>query len=645
MRLLLITPPMTQLNTPYPATAYLTGFLRQHAARFDLEVAQVDASLELFLRVFSRAGIGRILDELRARAAETDEEMPPSIANFLEHGDRYVATVDAVVRFLQGGDPGFALRIVGREVLPEGPRFAATEQGPGSSEQDPLAWAFGGLGTGDRAKYLASLYIDDLADAIRDGISPDFELARYAERLAAAAPTFDPMREALEDEPTLIDVMLDELAAELYAQHAPDAIGLSVPFPGNVYGALRIARTIKRLAPATHAILGGGYVNTELRELSDPRVFDYVDFITLDDGEAPILALLEHLRDASRPLFRTFVRDGDKVVLRSDAAMHDVPIAAAGTPTYAGLPLRRYLSLFEMLNPMHRLWSDGRWNKLTIAHGCYWKQCTFCDVSLDYIARYDRAPADLLVDRIEALIAETGQTGFHFVDEAAPPAAMQALAEKLIERNVIITWWTNVRFEKSFTPELAKLLARSGCVAVSGGLEVASDRLLHLMRKGVTVEQVARVTRAFTDAGVMVHAYLMYGFPTETAQDTIDALERVRQLFAAGCLQSAFWHRFTATVHSPIGKQPELFGITLRKGDAITFAKNDVAFDDPTGCDHDFFAEGLRKAVYNYMHGVGLDSEPRSFFRRGRGVAVPKVSVPADLIQRALSRRPSEKRP
>jgi radical SAM superfamily enzyme YgiQ (UPF0313 family) len=292
-----------------------------------------------------------------------------------------------------------------------------------------------------------------------------------------------------------------------------------------------------------------------------------------------------------------------------------------------------------MLNPMHRLWSDGRWNKLTIAHGCYWKQCTFCDVSLDYIARYERAPADLLVDRIEAIVAETGQTGFHFVDEAAPPAALEKLAERLLARNVIITWWTNVRFEKAFTPELVHLLARAGCVAVSGGLEVASDRLLALMKKWVTVEQVAHVTRAFTEAGIMVHAYLMYGFPTQTAQDTVDALERVRQLFAEGCLQSAFWHRFAATVHSPIGKQPELFGIRLRKPDGGAFAKNDAAFEDPTGCDHDFFADGLRKALYNYMHGLGLDRDVRTWFRRGRGVAIPKVTVPPDLIRRALAVR------
>jgi len=609
---------MTQLNTPYPATAYLTGFLRQHEARLGLEVAQADAAIELFLRVFSRAGLTRVFDEIE-----------------MEGSERYIDTVDAVVRFLQGRDPGLALRIASRDFLPEGPRFASIEQGPGAEDDDPLAWAFGNLGVADRAKHLASLYIDDVADIIREGIHPDFALSRYGERLAAAAPTFDALADALAGEQTLIDTMLHEVTTELVAKHRPDVVGITAPFPGNVYGAFRIAQSVKQLAPATRTVFGGGYVNTELRELSDPRVFDFFDFITIDDGEAPMLALLDHLRDATKPLFRTFVRRGGTVELVT-SDRHDIPLRDAGTPSYVGLPLDRYLSLFEMLNPMHRLWSDGRWNKLTIAHGCYWKQCAFCDVTLDYIARYDRAPAELLVDRIEAMIAETGQTGFHFVDEAAPPAALEALAIELLRRKVVITWWGNVRFEKSFTPELCELLARSGCVAISGGLEVASDRLLGLMNKGVTVEQVARVTRAFADAGVMVHAYLMYGFPTQTLQETLDSLERVRQLFEAGCIQSAFWHRFAATAHSPIGKQPTLYGITLKKPPAHTFAKNEVAFEDPTGTDHDSLTAGLNKALYNFMHGLGFEKDPRSWF--GRGFAkLPKVTVARDLVQRALA--------
>jgi len=337
-------------------------------------------------------------------------------------------------------------------------------------------------------------------------------------------------------------------------------------------------------------------------------------------------------------------------VLGNDPGQHDFPQRDTGIPTYVGLPLGEYVSLMEMLNPMHRFWSDGRWNKITLAHGCYWKKCSFCDVSLDYIGRYDRPGEDMVMRRIRALIVETGETGFHLVDEAAPPAGMRALAERLIHEKLSITWWGNIRFEKTFTPALCRLLAASGCVAVSGGLEVASDRLLKLMRKGVTVEQVARVTRAFSDAGIMVHAYLMYGFPTETLQDTIDALERVRQLFAAGCIQSAYWHRFAATAHSPIGLQPQKFGVRLRAAPAVTFAHNDLAFEDPVGTDHDFLGGGLRRALYNYMHGVGLDADVRTWFdapktrgrraraRGARGRLVPAPEVPPDLISAALGR-------
>jgi hypothetical protein len=643
---------MTQLNTPYPATAYLTGFLRAHGGDLGLTVTQADASLALFLRLFSAPRLSRMAEVLgrRTRSARRRPPMPASIAQFLAHAARYTATVEPAVRFLQGRDPSLALRIAGRMLLPEGPRFAhLAAAAPGD---DPLTAAFGTLGTTEQARYLASLYIDDLADVWRDGIDPKFELARYGERLAASAPSFDPLEAALGAEPTLVDEALDEIARELVALHRPAVVGMSVPFPGNVYGAFRMARVVRAVARNTTLVLGGGWVNTELRTLREPRVFDYFDFVTLDDGERPLLNLLARLKGRRAPLVRTYVRTGGTVALETDATQHDFPARDTGTPTYDGLPLRDYVSVLEMLNPMHRLWSDGRWNKITLAHGCYWKKCSFCDVSLDYIGRYDRPSTDVVMTRIRALIDETGQSGFHLVDEAAPPAGLRALANRLLDERLTITWWGNIRFEKTFTPELCELLAQSGCVAVSGGLEVASDRLLSLMKKGVTVAQVARVTRAFTDAGIMVHAYLMYGFPSETVQETVDALERVRQLFEAGCLQSAYWHRFSATAHSPVGLHPERYGITLRPLPTITFAHNDVAFDDPVGADHDFLGVGLRKALYNYMLGLGLDSDVRTWFevpgaatRRSRGTRRPPRSatrgpattVEPDLIARYLA--------
>ena len=631
LRVLSVIPPMTQLNTPYPSTAYLTGFLRSCG----VDAVQEDLALKLVLRLLSPAG----LDDIRACAeALPKKRRTPLVQGFIEHFARYRYTVGPTIAFLQGRDPTIAHRIASRSFLPEGPRFDTVDVyvDPDDPEGgDPLAWAFGAMGLADRARHLATLYLNELADILRDAVDARFEFVRYAESLSMSQPTFEPLAAALAAAPTLVDEYLKDLTLETLSHHSPQVVLVSTPFPGSVYGAFRIAQAIKAAHPEIVTVLGGGFVNTELRELAEPRVFDHFDYVTLDDGERPLLALLEHLqgrRGRSR-LVRTFVRDPDTGQVRYiHLAEPDVPFAEVGTPTWDGLPLDGYLSVLDMLNPMHRLWSDGRWNKLTVAHGCYWKKCTFCDISLDYIGRYDGAAASLLVDRIEAIIAETGQTGFHFVDEAAPPKALRALAEELLRRGVAISWWGNIRFEKSFSTELCQLLADSGCIAVSGGLEVASDRLLQLMKKGVSVEQVARVTHAFTEAGVLVHAYLMYGFPTQTVHDTVDALEYVRQLFEAGCIQSGFFHRFACTVHSPVGKNPEEFGVTLVPLPEIRFAKNDVGFIDPTGVDHDRLGRALNKALYNYMHGIGLDADVRTWFED----KVPRPRVPKHFIARAL---------
>ncbi len=629
LRVLAVIPPMTQLNTPYPSTAYLTGFLRSRG----IAAMQEDLALALVLELFSPQGLQSVRECIRALPAA---QRTPRVAAFDAAFERYHASIGPTVAFLQGRDPTLAHRIATRRFLPEGPRFAPLEAFVDPADPDggdPLAWAFGTLGQQDRARHLATLYLDDIADVLRDAVDERFEFVRYAEALAMSQPPFEPLAQALAAPLNLVDRTLEALALQAMARHRPDVVLVSVPFPGAVYAAFRIAQAVKAAHPGIKLALGGGFVNTELRELTEPRVFDHFDAVTLDAGERPVLALLEHWagrRPAGR-LVRSFVREGG-AVRYIDCGEADVPFAVCGTPTWDGLPLQRYLSLLDMLNPMHRLWSDGRWNKLTVAHGCYWKKCSFCDVSLDYISRYDAASAETLADRIEAIVAETGQTGFHFVDEAAPPKSLKALAAELQRRRLAITWWGNIRFEKSFTPALCQQLAESGCIAISGGLEVASDRLLELMNKGVSVEQVARVTHAFADAGILVHAYLMYGFPTQTVQDTVDALEYVRQLFAAGCIQSGFFHRFTCTVHSPVGRAPAAYGVTLRPLPPVSFAKNDVGFIDPAGVDHDALGLALKKALYNYMHGIGLEEDVRSWF----GGRVPRTTVPRRRIAQAL---------
>ena len=624
--MLSVIPPMTQLNTPYPSTAYLTGFLRSHG----VAATQVDLALGLVLALLTPH---YLLQVKQLAQAMPEAARSASVNAFLDHFPRYQQTVLPTIAFLQGRDATLCHRIAGRGFLPEGPRFAALDAFDDDSG-DPLGWAFGALGQQDRARHLATLYLNDIADVLRDAVDPRFEFVRYGESLASSQASFDALAQALAAPRNLMDQLLHELTLKAMREHQPNLVLLSVPFPGAVYAALRIGQSIKQHDPNVTVCLGGGYVNTELRALREPRLFEFVDVVTLDAGERPVLALIEHLQGKRSPqrLVRSYVRSDD-AVRYVNWAEPDIPFDEVGTPTWDGLPLHDYLSLLDMLNPMHRLWSDGRWNKLTVAHGCYWKKCSFCDVSLDYISRYDAASALTLVDRIERIIEETGQTGFHFVDEAAPPKALKAMAEEIVRRQLQVTWWGNIRFEKTFTPDLCELLAESGCIAMSGGLEVASDRLLALMQKGVTVAQVARVTQGFANAGVLVHAYLMYGFPTQTVQDTVDALEYVRQLFENGCIHSGFFHRFACTVHSPVGMNPEAYGVQLLPLPDGGFAQNDVGFIDPTGTDHDLLGRGLKKAIYNFMHGVGLQEDVRSWFDLPK---CPKPLVKKNAITQAL---------
>ncbi|MFT4970645.1 MAG: hypothetical protein ACI9O4_002406 [Chitinophagales bacterium] len=615
--LLLLTVPFTQLNTPYPATMYLKGFLNTiHVSSF-----QADLGIEVILALFTKEGLRNIFEIVE------NGEFKVSDNTYRIHQlkEDYIQTIDAVIHFLQNKNSTLAHLICDRSFLPEAGRFENLED---------LQWTFGTMGIQDKARHLATLYLEDLGDFIKETIDPHFGFSRYAERLGRTASSFDSIQGHLESEDSYITTLLLKLLDEKIQQSKPSLVCLSVPFPGNLFASLKCGQYIKKHYPAIKIVLGGGYANTELRSISDPRVFDYIDFIALDDGEKPLTSLIEYLNDQRQveDLKRIFLRQNGKVEFFNSSKETDIAQKDLGTPDYADLHLDNYLSVIELANPMHRMWSDGRWNKLTLAHGCYWGKCTFCDVSLDYIKRYEPLTAALICDRIETIIEQTGQNGFHFVDEAAPPNLLRELALEILRRNLKVSWWTNIRFEKHFTPDLAYLLKASGCIAIAGGLEVASDRLLQLMKKGVTVEKVAQVANSLTQAGIMVHAYLMYGFPTETEQETIDALEMVRQLFENEVIQSGFWHQFAMTSHSPVGLNPSAYEVVKLGPKFEGFADNDLYHDDPKGAEHAIFSEGLKTSLFNYMNGLGLDENLALWFK----FKIPKTTIPKDFILKSL---------
>ena len=597
MSILLLTPPFTQLNTPYPATTYLKGFLQEK----EISVNQCDLSIELFLKIFTKDFITKIFKQ----AATNQSYKFPLV---WQQRESYISKVDTVISYLQNHEVTKAYQILSYEFLPKAHRS--------NIAQEELDYAFGNLGVLDKSKHLATLFIEELGDFINANVDEFFAFTKYAEQIATSASSFNKIEEFLQYQPTIIEEELLSILSDKIIRFNPKLVCFTIPFPGNLFSALRCAQFLKENHPKIKIAFGGGYCNTELRSLEDPEIFKYVDFISLDSGESPLLKINQFLdgKIDKNQLERTYILENNKVVYKNKLPntifLHkDLP-----APNYNGLNHNIYLSFLDVMNPMHRLWSDGHWNKLTISHGCYWKKCTFCDVNLDYIANYQNTTATDLVTKIKQIIAETGKTGFHFVDEAAPPKILKALAEELIKQQVYITWWTNIRFEKTFNDALCELLAKSGCIAVTGGLEVASDRLLKKIKKGVDIAQVARVTHSFSKFGIMTHAYLMYGFPTQTEQETIDSLEIVRQLFENSCIQSAFWHQFTTTIHSPIGKNPTDFDIEITGPKFEGFAKNDLYHIDPKGAEHHIYKKGLNLALNNYLNGIGLDLDLQDWF-------------------------------
>ena len=619
---LLITPPFTQLNTPYPATAYLKGFFNTK----NIATVQADLGIEVTMELFSKKGLEKLFSTIQAKTESIEVIFSGNSLRMIALRDRYIQTIEPVIQFLQGKQNTLAHTICTRQFLPEASRFA---------QMDDLNWAFGSMGKQDRAKHIATMYLEDLGDLIQETVDEHFGFSRYAESLGRSANSFDELYNALQLPYTYLDEILIKIFADRIDKVQPKLVCISVPFPGNLYTSLRCGQWIKKNRPHIKVAMGGGFANTELRSLSDVRVFEFYDFITLDDGEAPLEILIEHIDEKKQlsELKRCFTLLNNTVTYINNTSCTDYKQGQVGTPDYEGLLLDQYISVIEIANPMHSLWSDGRWNKLTMAHGCYWAKCTFCDISLDYIKSYEPISASLLVDRMEELINKTGQNGFHFVDEAAPPSMMKAVAIEIIKRKLVVSWWANIRFDKSFTQDLCYLLKASGCIAVSGGLEVASDRLLELIQKGITVAQVAKVSKHFSESGIMVHAYLMYGFPTQTVQETIDSLEMVRQLFETEVLQSAFWHLFTMTAHSPVGLAPEKFLVKKVSDEIGTFANNDIAHTDPTGADHELFGFGLKKALFNYMHGNCFEFSLQKWF----DFKVPNTTIAPHFIQKAIT--------
>ncbi len=544
---LLLQPPFTQLSSPYPAVWYLAEYLE----KLGYDYACHDDSIACMHSIFSGDGLRSVFaraEEQLAGMRHPNRETEEQVAHFLSNKDAYCDLIGPLMRFLRGDNPSFAYRLCLHEGLPAGYRTRPLLESNGISQDEAL-----GIGTA---------MLNDIADFISYAADSHFALIRYGSRIENSIREFSIVERQLEESwilPRFYKPILEEHASNL-PPDGPVVACISLPFPGTLIPALYAAKELRNmLGNRLRVVLGGGYVSTELREVRDTGIFAYADYLAFDAGFGALHSILErergtsdgtlfHAASAASPVLQDKAGAGnyDKIEAEALRVIH---------PTYTKLPFSDYIRIADTANPMHRIWNDTLWLKYRLAYGCYWHRCSFCDTTLDYVSRYIPSDMEKLGAAVEAAYGHTGVSGIHFTDEAMPPALARKFAAWNGKRGSSYTFWGNIRFDRGWTGELCGFCAERGLIAVSGGIEIATSQGLGMTNKGFDLEELVGTLRNLREAGILVHAYLMYGFPGQTDQSIADSAEVVRGLFAEGLVNSAFWHRFVLTRHSCLYSQ------------------------------------------------------------------------------------------
>lgn len=680
-----------QLNTAYPSGAYLTSFFKTE----NCDASWCDLNIRLFYEIFSTAGLRKLFELSETHALKLadqaerkgDDNTAFNLRRYISQKENWIEWIDFITAVLCGGGAREKEhQFLYSPFAPRGSRMENYLSGLAENGREP---------TVDDMRFLCSFALADLSDYITVAFDPQFSLVRYAESLAVDTRSFSDF-EAQIDSPVMehfykpvLEKLLQELTAASggrafrcsadapaasFASLSPVAacgaapipkpdsllICISIPFAGTFLPALYTARYVKeKLGSSAFVCIGGGFVNTELREARDPALAKYIDAISYDRGYGSYHALLEACHaslDASHaehtdchaelgsasPLYklRLFTTQPDGTVnvteplwQSSDFEKFENEITAKIIPDYSDIDFKKYPRMCDDANAMHRIWTDGAWIKAYLAHGCYWHRCAFCDTSLDYVCGYKPTDIEPLYNGLLTTAREKGVYGIHFVDEALPPVALKKFALLNARAGNPLYFWGNVRFEKTFTKDLAAFLSYCGLGGVSAGIESATGTGLESINKGTDIASITRACCAFKEAGILVHAYMIYGLWNDTPQTIIDSMETLRQFFEAGLLDSAFWHKFVLTRNSTVYNQWKKAGtldLVSSEEASSAFARNNLHFKGEEKFNK--FGAPLETSLNCWMHGDRLDQHVQKWF----DFQVPKPTVNRTFINNLI---------
>ena len=653
MKILVITPPVIQLNSPYPSGAYLCSFFKNQ----NDECTWKDLNISLFYKIFSASGIETLFSLTEKKALEmadfaesqNDKNTAFNLRRYICTKQNWIDWIDFITAILCG-----KMREKEHEFLysPFAPRGSRMENFLSSLNREP---------TVDDVRFLCSYALADLADYITAVFDKDFSLVRYAESLCVDERDFLQIQKQLES--PVLKVFYEQVLQEnlVFEQNEiPELICISVPFAGTFLPALYTADFIKKkYQDKIFVAIGGGFVNTQLRETTETGFSKFIDAFSFDRGYGSYLELKKHFEriknhdffhkdsvyrqdceslseQKCEPLYKLQLFYGDKTILPlwKDEKISQIEneLTANIMPDYQDIDFSIYPRVCDDLNPMHRIWNDGSWIKAYLAHGCYWHKCAFCDTQLDYVCGYKIVQTEKLFFKLLETAELKKVYGIHFVDEALPPKALKKFALLNAQNGKKLYFWGNVRFEKTFTKDFAAFLSYCGFGGASAGLEVATENGLKTINKGTDIDSIISACAAFKEAGILVHAYMIYGFWNDTSQSIINSMETLRQFFESGLLDSAFWHKFVLTKNSQAffewqkGLHKDLIPIQNLNKKSI-FADLNMHFKGEK--DFDKFSIPLENALNSWMHGKNLQTKVQKWF----DFQVPSPTIPKNFVE------------
>jgi anaerobic magnesium-protoporphyrin IX monomethyl ester cyclase len=507
---MLLFPPSWTSTMPHLALPALTAYLRLHG----VEVIQRDLNLEILDQILTRETIEKSVARLRKRygtraqrrSARQVQPKREEISWALTNGPQLAAQIEA------------AANVIRSDVFFDGPSgLQAFECVVQCLEIASLPFYPSSLGLSSN---VPPLPVDSSRNLLQ--------------------MVSDPQRNIF------LDFFQGTVIADIKGEE-PDVVGISIPTLDQMLAAVTLAYLIKEAGLSCHVTVGGPHISMLREELIKvPVLFDFFDSAIVFDGEKPLLRLTEAL-DGDRDLANVpnlIYRDGGQV--RKTTCEAPIPMADLPLPDFDGLPLDRYLAPKLVL-------------PLLTARGCYHGKCAFCNVGYGGPTTFCQLSAEQVVEQMLAIEAKYGVRHIFFADEAITPRNLRGMSSLLGKLDAPVHWGGCVRFESVLSKTLLESMARGGCRMLLFGLEAGAESVMKRIGKGTKIEELGRILRHSSEAGIWNHVFFFFGFPGESiedAQETVNLLYKHKQY-----IHSAAFGTFLLERYAPAHRFPERYGI------------------------------------------------------------------------------------